>query len=243
MRRFIGATLGLLVAWLLGVGSAAAALPSPPGPSLDAHNSMWTSANPSTNYAERGPPVAEPHYFSTTHHAVVHWTHGVSVRPKVATTVSTYDYEATAQLAQIDNNAAAARAAGLVPASLQPFGVAANAGRTLSWSRATINQGGVSAVERHLARFESGPGETAMLQRLRAISRGELDPTDYDLRFYTHELRESVLYRKVGYPSGQPTGSDAAYDLWDRLHTQALTDYGLTRSGAPMDLFHPSVRP
>ncbi|MEI2809247.1 MAG: hypothetical protein V9F00_03250 [Nocardioides sp.] len=82
-----------------------------------------------------------------------------------------------------------------------------------------------------------------MLGRLRAISRGELDPTDHDLRFYTHELRESVLYRKSGYPSGQPTGSDAAYDLWDRLHTQALTDYGLTRSGAPMDLFHPSVRP
>lgn len=82
-----------------------------------------------------------------------------------------------------------------------------------------------------------------MFKRFRAVSRGELVPTEYDLRFYTHELRESVLCRKGGYPSSQPSGSDAAYDLWDRLHTQALTDYGPTRSGAPMDLFHPSVRP
>ena len=80
-----------------------------------------------------------------------------------------------------------------------------------------------------------------MVGRLRSIASGDLEATDYDLRFYTHELRESVLYRKAGYPSGEP--ADGAYELWDQLHTQALADYGLTRGGAPEDVFHPSVRP
>lgn len=122
--------------------------------------------------------------------------------------------------------------------------VAAKSGSAvLDWSRATINDGGVAAVERHLARFDPRAGETAMLERLRSIKAGGLDATGYDLRFYTHELRESVLYRKAGYPTGQPGNADTAYDLWDTLHTQALQDYGLTRAGAPVDLFHPSVRP
>ena len=79
-----------------------------------------------------------------------------------------------------------------------------------------------------------------MLNRLRSISSGDLAPTAHDLRFYTHELRESVLYRKAGYPTGQPATD--SYELWDALHTQALKDYGLTRAGAPRDLYHPSVR-
>ena len=79
-----------------------------------------------------------------------------------------------------------------------------------------------------------------MLNRLRSISSDDLEAAPHDLRFYTHELRESVLYRKAGYPTGQP--ADDSYELWDQLHTQALKDYGLTRAGAPNDLCHPSVR-
>ena len=100
----------------------------------------------------------------------------------------------------------------------------------------------MAKVDEHLRRFDSGPGETVMLGRLRAILRGELQPTDYDLRFYTHELREFVLYCKAGWRHGQPADLDEAYALWDRLHTKALNNYGLTRKGAPMELFHPSAR-
>jgi pretoxin HINT domain-containing protein len=114
----------------------------------------------------------------------------------------------------------------------------------LDWTRAKVNEGGVNAVERHLSRFADGgslePAEQGMLNRLRSISSGDLEATPHDLRFYTHELRESVLYRKAGYPTGQP--ADDSYELWDQLHTQALKDYGLTRAGAPNDLYHPSVR-
>lgn len=79
-----------------------------------------------------------------------------------------------------------------------------------------------------------------MVGRLRSIASGDLAPWAQDLRFYSHELRESVLYRKAGYPSGQPAG-DVGYDLWDTLHTQALNDYGFPRNIAPDFLYHPSV--
>jgi hypothetical protein len=119
-----------------------------------------------------------------------------------------------------------------------------NCDGTLNWSRATVNDGGVDAVQRHLERFTGDsslePAEQGMVDRLRSVASGDLEPTAYDMRFYTHELRESVLYRQAGYPSGQP--DDDSYELWDMLHTQALRDYGLTRAGAPHDLYHPSVR-
>lgn len=79
-----------------------------------------------------------------------------------------------------------------------------------------------------------------MVGRLRSIAGGDLTATAQDVRFYSHELRESVLYRKAGYPTGQPAG-DAGYDLWDTLHTQALGDYGFPRNIAPDFLYHPSV--
>lgn len=79
-----------------------------------------------------------------------------------------------------------------------------------------------------------------MVTRLRSIASGDLTPAAQDLRFYSHELRESVLYRKAGYPSGQPAG-DASYDLWDSLHTRALNDYGFPRNIASDFLYHPSV--
>jgi hypothetical protein len=79
-----------------------------------------------------------------------------------------------------------------------------------------------------------------MVARLRGVASGDLAPAPQDLRFYAHELRESVLYRQSGYPSGQPAG-DGAYDLWDALHTQALNDYGFPRNIAPDFLYHPSV--
>ena len=76
-----------------------------------------------------------------------------------------------------------------------------------------------------------------MLQRLRDIANGKLNPTQADLNFYSHELRESVRYRNRGYRTGQPDG-DAAYDLWNNAHTATLEDYGL-REGRGV-LYHPS---
>lgn len=113
--------------------------------------------------------------------------------------------------------------------------------RSLNASRARINTRGTDVVEAHLRRFAEGaelaPPEKAMLQRLRSISKGELQPTIYDQRFYTHELREMVRYRRLGYRTGQPPG-DPGYEMWNNAHTATLEDYGISDA----DLFQPGVR-
>lgn len=55
---------------------------------------------------------------------------------------------------------------------------------------------------------------------------------------------EAFMSRYSQFWGGVPDHGLDAYDLCDRLHTQALNDYGLTRSRAPLDLWicHPSVR-
>jgi hypothetical protein len=69
----------------------------------------------------------------------------------------------------------------------------------LDFRPARITNRGIEVVERHLRRFiiRSRPdrANTIMVDRLRRITQGALAPTDWDLRFYTHELREFVRYR------------------------------------------------
>jgi hypothetical protein len=96
-------------------------------------------------------------------------------------------------------------------------------------------------VERHVARFGPDAANQGMIRRLRDIASGKLQPTQADLNFYSHELREFVRYRQLGWRTGQPTGADAAYELWNNAHTATLEDY-LLREG-PGVLYHPSVAP
>ncbi|AUX35897.1 MULTISPECIES: SpvB/TcaC N-terminal domain-containing protein [Sorangium] len=112
--------------------------------------------------------------------------------------------------------------------------------RELSYQNVKITSKGIAAVEAHLERF--GPDatrEAAMVQRLKDILGKKIEPTGADLRFYTHELRESVRYRNLGQRTGQPANADAAYDLWNNAHTATLEDYGL-KEGKGV-LFHPTV--
>ncbi|MCG8421353.1 MAG: hypothetical protein MJE77_25830 [Proteobacteria bacterium] len=75
-----------------------------------------------------------------------------------------------------------------------------------------------------------------MLQRLRRIANGELQPTAQDLNFYTHELREFVRYRRMGHKTGDP-----GYDVWNNAHTATLEDYGLSELSKPHPLYHPEA--
>ena len=109
--------------------------------------------------------------------------------------------------------------------------------RELSTSGVKITERGVDAVESHLARFEEDVPNIAMIQRLRSIAAGDLSAEQVDLNFYTHELREYVRYRSLGYAVGQPADPDAAYALWNNTHTATLEDYGLTDK----DLYHASA--
>lgn len=89
-----------------------------------------------------------------------------------------------------------------------------------------------------------------MVGRLRGIQAGEMPAAVEDLNFYTHELREFVRYRQLGFESGLPkappgwqprNGSDFARDVWLNTHTTTLDDYGLPLKSDPF-LYHPSVR-
>ncbi len=112
--------------------------------------------------------------------------------------------------------------------------------RQLTTDRLKITNRGIDYAEQHLARFGPDPANQGMVQRLRDIASGKLKPTQTDLNFYSHELRESIRYKQLGFPSGQPSGVDAAYDLWNNAHTATLEDY-LLREGP--GIRYPSVNP
>jgi len=111
--------------------------------------------------------------------------------------------------------------------------------RNLSTGGMKITSRGIDVVEQHLSRFGPDAPNQGMVQRLRDIASGKLPPTEADLNFYAHELREFVRYRSLGWPTGQPPEPDAAYELWNNAHTATLEDYGLQEG--PGVLYHPSV--
>ena len=129
------------------------------------------------------------------------------------------------------------------PFSGREFDPAAAGGpiRQLTTDRIRITNPGIEVVEQHVARFGPDPANRAMIRRLRDIAAGRLQASQADLNFYSHELREFVRYRELGWPTGQPSSVDAARDLWNNAHTATLEDYGL-REG-PGVLYHPSVNP
>jgi hypothetical protein len=115
----------------------------------------------------------------------------------------------------------------------------------LDAGKARITNEGVQEATAHLQRFTGGgpleAPERAMLDRLTSIAAGDMEPTSYDLNFYTHELDEAGRYAQLGFgpESGVDLGSPEMYDVWNNVHTAALEDYGA--SGA--DLFYPEARP
>lgn len=124
----------------------------------------------------------------------------------------------------------------------RPFNPSKAGGKilNLSYQNVKITDKGVALVEAHVRRFNPvGEPELRMVERLRNIATETLVAEPVDLRFYTHELREYLRYKKLGYPTGQPTNPDDAYELWNNAHTATLEDYKL-KEGFGV-LFHPSV--
>lgn len=115
----------------------------------------------------------------------------------------------------------------------------------LDAEKETITNEGVQEAAAHLQRFTGGgpleAPEQAMLDRLTSIAASDMEPTSYDLNFYTHELDEAGRYARLGFgpESGVDIGSPEMYDVWNNVHTAALEDYGIC--GA--DLFYPGLAP
>ncbi|EEI3609335.1 hypothetical protein GZ314_005205, partial [Salmonella enterica] len=96
----------------------------------------------------------------------------------------------------------------------------------LDWKTATIDREGVDKVKLHTGRFGESPENVVMIDRLEKILKGELQPTDTDKRFYTHEVRELERYRALGIADGTVPEND--YEVWNNTHTATLEDYKLS---------------
>ena len=104
----------------------------------------------------------------------------------------------------------------------------------LNWRNADISGNGISDVERHLSRFGDDAANSHMIDRLKKIERGEITATDFDKRFYTHELTEYQRYKNLGVPDGQnPAG------VWDNAHAASLEDYAIHERTSP--IYHPDA--
>jgi hypothetical protein len=64
-----------------------------------------------------------------------------------------------------------------------------------------------------------------MIQRLEKILSGHLMPTDTDLRYYTHEVRELERFRAQGL--GDHFKPDRESPLWNNAHSATLEDFKL----------------
>ncbi|NYH08008.1 S-type pyocin domain-containing protein [Pseudomonas moraviensis] len=95
----------------------------------------------------------------------------------------------------------------------------------LGWATATATSEGEIIVKLHISRFSASAANKVMLERLERIVRGELEATDTDKRFYTHELREFERFRALGY--GDTERPDPESPVWNNVHTATLEDFQL----------------
>lgn len=65
----------------------------------------------------------------------------------------------------------------------------------LKWENANISDEGIDLIKRHLSRFDKIEANRKMIERLQNIRNGNLEITDWDKRYYTHELREYERYK------------------------------------------------
>ncbi len=109
----------------------------------------------------------------------------------------------------------------------------------LDWKNIEVSREGIDTVRKHLSRFEDVEANRRMIKRLEDILEGKIKITDYDKRFYTHEIREYKRYKSVGVKDGVN-----ADDVYNDLHTATLEDYKLNEfdESGGRTLYHPDVK-
>ncbi|MGB9098864.1 S-type pyocin domain-containing protein [Erwinia sp.] len=108
--------------------------------------------------------------------------------------------------------------------------------QNLDWRTANIDKAGVDKVKLHTGRFKESENENQMMiSRLEKILKGELQVTDTDKRFYTHEIRELERYRNLGIKDGEVRGNTEEQSaVWNSTHTASLEDYKINEKGQPI---------
>ncbi|WP_150617165.1 S-type pyocin domain-containing protein [Pseudomonas fluorescens] len=95
----------------------------------------------------------------------------------------------------------------------------------LQWVPETISAEGTIIVKLHISKFLQSDANEIMLDRLERIARGELEATDTDKRFYTHEIREFERFKALGF--GDTERPDIGSPIWNNVHTATLEDFQL----------------
>jgi hypothetical protein len=93
------------------------------------------------------------------------------------------------------------------------------------WAPSIIAKNGINIVRLHTSKFPDSDANKIMIDRLERIFRGELEVTDTDKRFYTHEIREFERLKALGYGDTEMPNKDSS--VWNNVHTATLKDYKL----------------
>lgn len=93
------------------------------------------------------------------------------------------------------------------------------------WAPSIIAKNGINIVRLHTSKFPDSDANKIMIDRLERIFRGELEVTDTDKRFYTHEIREFERLKALGYGDTEMPDEDSS--VWNNVHTATLEDYKL----------------
>ena len=118
----------------------------------------------------------------------------------------------------------------------------------LSWKNAKVTREGLGIVKKHLERFEPFDWNEKMIERLEKILRQEIEVTDFDKRFYTHEMREFERYKELGFENTPNFEIPKSFDVWNDTHSATLEDFKIYEKmnyeGKEIfTLYHPSVQP
>ncbi len=81
-----------------------------------------------------------------------------------------------------------------------------------------------------------------MIERLEKIERGELQITDWDKRYFTHETREFERYKNLGYENTK--NNLIPEDVCNNTHSATLEDYKLSEidTNGQLTLYHPDIK-
>jgi len=95
----------------------------------------------------------------------------------------------------------------------------------LDWNPMRTSEDGLELVKLHTARLPRSAANEVMIDRLERIIRGELDITDTDKRYYSHEIRELERFRALGISDTEGPGTNTP--IWNNAHTATLEDFQL----------------
>lgn len=95
----------------------------------------------------------------------------------------------------------------------------------LDWRSASITRQGIDSVKLHISRLDHSDANDIMIERLENILKGNLDITDTDRRYYTHEIRELERFRTMGLSDDFKPEKDSP--SWNNAHTATLEDFKL----------------